>query len=287
MSRAKAKLAQPPEEFVRFSLSQRAEHFVMMISFTTLVVTGLPQKFFSDGWAQTLIMALGGIETVRLVHRAFAALFCLQGLYHVGQILNSVANGSFSPSMIPGVKDVRDALNTFKYCIGTSSVMPRFGRFDYRQKFEYWGVVLGCFVMAGTGLVLMFPAQATRLLPGAFIPAAKEMHGGEALTVLLVVVIWHLYGAHFNPLRFPGDTSIFTGKISRERMMKEHPLEYARIISRLVENVREVPPVVPAEKVATMVEEDDLELALAASHSGRDRNESRDADTARGPEGGC
>jgi hypothetical protein len=40
-----------------------------------------------------------------------------------------------------------------------------------------------------------------------------------------------MYGAHFNPDVFPFDSSIFTGKISRERMEKEHPLELARLQS--------------------------------------------------------
>ena len=264
MGRVKGKPVQPPEEFVRFSFSQRAEHFTMMISFTILVVTGLPQKFYGDAWAQAIMIALGGIETVRLVHRACAVLFVLEGIYHIGYIGRLVASGDFTPSMIPGVRDIRDAINTFKYCIGTSSVMPRFGRFDYRQKFEYWGVVMGWLIMVSTGLIMVFPAQATQLLPGAFIPAAQEMHGGEALLVLLIVVIWHLYGAHFNPQRFPGDTSIFTGKISRERMIQEHPLEYARFIRSLVEDVREVPPV-PAEEVSAEDEHTEPEPTFTVS----------------------
>ncbi len=124
MSRAKGKPAQPPEEFVRFNLSQRMEHVLMMISFTILVVTGLPQKFYGDEWAQAVMMGLGGIETIRLVHRACAALFILEGIYHIGYTGKLVVTGNFSPSMIPGIRDVRDAINTFKYCIGTSSVMP-------------------------------------------------------------------------------------------------------------------------------------------------------------------
>ena len=222
--------ADEPREFVRFSPSQRFEHLLLMISFTLLVITGVPQKFFGAAWAQNIILLMGGIETTRLIHRISAILFCLEGVYHVACIGVTVLQGRFTPSMIPGMRDVADAINSFKYCIGLSSEMPKFDRFDYRQKFEYWGVVMGWIVMVATGLVLMFPAQATQLLPGAFVPASKEMHGGEALLVLLIVVTWHLYGAHLNPMRFPGDISIFTGKISRERMMAEHPLEYARIM---------------------------------------------------------
>ena len=235
-----------PEEFVRFSFNQRAQHLVMMVSFTLLVLTGLPQKFASEGWAQALILAIGGIETVRLVHRGCALVFAAEGIYHLGYIGWLVSTGRFTTSMIPGMRDVTDALNAFRYCVGTGKAMPRFDRYDYRQKFEYWGVMLGWLIMVSTGLVMMFPAQATQVLPGAFIPTAREMHGGEALLVLLVIVTWHLYGAHLNPLRFPGDTSIFTGKISRQRMLEEHPLEYARLL-RIRERM-EVPAPTPAEE---------------------------------------
>lgn len=219
-----------PEYFVRFSRSQRAEHLLMMISFTALVVTGLPQKFFGSSLSQAIILALGGIETTRLIHRGFAIVFCLEAVYHAAYIGWLIATGRFAPSMIPGRKDVSDAFQSLKYCLGISPSPPLFDRFDYRQKFEYWGVVMGGVIVIVTGLMLMFPAQVTQLLPGAFVPAAKEMHGGEAILAFSVIVVWHMYGAHFNPMHFPGDLTIFTGKIRREQMIEEHPLEYARIM---------------------------------------------------------
>ena len=45
-----------------------------------------------------------------------------------------------------------------------------------------------------------------------------------------MVIVWHVYNAHLNPDVFPFDTSIFTGRISRERMRHEHALEYERMV---------------------------------------------------------
>ena len=112
---------------------------------------------------------------------------------------------------------------------------PRYDRFDYRQKFEYWGMVAGGLIMVITGFVLFFPVQVSQLLPGQLIPAAKVAHSYEGLMALLVVIVWHIYNAHLNPDVFPFDFSIFSGKISRERMEKEHPLELERLEGKKTE----------------------------------------------------
>ena len=67
------------------------------------------------------------------------------------------------------------------------------------------------------------------LYPGDLIPAAKVAHASEGLLAFLIVIIWHVYNAHLNPDVFPFDTSIFTGRVSEERMLKEHPLELERL----------------------------------------------------------
>jgi hypothetical protein len=74
-------------------------------------------------------------------------------------------------------------------------------------------------------------------VPGQIIPAAKVAHSNEGLMAFFVITIWHIFNAHLNPDVFPFDPSMFTGKISRERMLHEHPLELARIEGRPVEEL--------------------------------------------------
>ena len=93
-----------PEEFVRFSVSQRMEHLLMIISFTGLVITGIPQKFFGADWAQNMIMMMGGIETTRFIHRVLAVMFLLEGLYHAGYISMTIIGRRFTPSMFPNIE---------------------------------------------------------------------------------------------------------------------------------------------------------------------------------------
>ncbi len=219
-----------PEEFTRFNVSQRLEHVLLMLGFVGLCFTGIPQKFYGEGWASSVVALMGGIETTRLIHRFFAALLVVESFYHVSYIVLGVLQGKQEPHMVPRLKDFRDSLAMLKYSLGAAPEHPRFDRYDYRQKFEYWGLVLGNFIMIVTGAILWFPVMATRFLPGELLPAAKEAHSGEALLALLVITVWHLYSVHLSPVQFPGDTSIFTGKLSRRKMIEEHPLEFERIM---------------------------------------------------------
>ncbi len=217
-------------EFTRFSLRQRVEHLAMMILFTALCLTGFPQKYSDAGWARALIGVLGGVEGARLIHRVSGVLFAaLVAVHFTVALTYLVQRRTRLMSIVPNRQDFRDAITTLKYYLGFSKEQARFDRFDYRQKFEYWGLVAGGLVMVATGFVLYFPSAVARWLPGELIPASKVAHSNEGLLAFLVVILWHVYNAHVNPDVFPFDRSIFTGRISRERMEHEHPLELARL----------------------------------------------------------
>ncbi len=217
------------EYFTRFTVNQRIEHIILIVTFVMLSLTGLAQKFYSAGWAEWIILNMGGIEYTRLIHRAFALLFSAGMLYHLGYVIHALFVRHARPSMVPTLKDARDVVNALRYSFGFIEKPPQFGRFDYRQKFEYWGIIFGSIVIITSGFALAFPLLVTRVLSGQFVAAAREFHGNEAMLAVLTIVIWHLYDVIFRPGVFPGDTSIFTGRISRERMMEEHSLEYAEL----------------------------------------------------------
>ena len=58
--------------FLRFRIPERIEHWVLTLSFSVLAVTGLVQKYASADISQWLIEVMGGIETVRVIHRVAA-----------------------------------------------------------------------------------------------------------------------------------------------------------------------------------------------------------------------
>jgi hypothetical protein len=97
------------------------------------------------------------------------------------------------------------------------------GRFNFEEKLEYWAFVWGAVVMGLTGFMMWNPLTTLKILPGEAIPAAKAAHGGEAILAVAAIIIWHMYGVHFKKF----NKSMFTGKMSEEDMLHEHPLELA------------------------------------------------------------
>jgi len=217
------------DDVVRFGTRDRIEHLLVMLIFFALALTGLPQKFHDAAISKAIVGVLGGIAQVRYLHRLAGGLFFVMTLVHVVSVLAAVIAGRSTLAMVPGAKDFRDVVTTLRYYLRLSEVRAQFDRFDYKEKFEYWGILFGGLIMITTGFALRFPIETTRFLPGQVIPAAKVAHGNEGLMAFLVVIVWHIYNVVFAPEVFPGSKTIFTGKIPRERMRHEHPLEYARI----------------------------------------------------------
>lgn len=214
-----------PREYVRFSPLDRIEHFLLFTSFTVLVITGIPQKFLPAPWADFMIEAMGGIETVRIIHRIAATVMIVESLFHVITTAYKLFVRRAGLPMLPTLRDFLDFLDAVRYNLGLSRKHPYYDRYSFEEKLEYWAVVWGTIVMVVTGFMLWNPISTTRFLPGSFIPAAKAAHGGEALLAFLAIVIWHLYNVHIKTF----NKSIFTGKLTNEQMLHEHPKEKDRI----------------------------------------------------------
>jgi formate dehydrogenase gamma subunit len=238
------------DSVVRFSVRQRLEHLTVMVLFILLALTGFPQKFYEAGFSATVVDALGGVPRTRWLHRAAGVLFVALTAWHLLAAVLTAASRRVPLSMVPTRRDFRDVVTSLRYYLRLSERQPRFDRFDYREKFEYWGLIIGALVMSATGLLLLFPILVAQYLPGELIPVAKVAHSNEGLMAFLVVLTWHLYNAHLAPGVFPFNPSIFTGKISREHLLEHHPLEYERLfpteaLARLADVRLDGPPPAP------------------------------------------
>lgn len=216
-------------DIVRFTPWQRFQHWAVMVLFALLCITGLSQRYLDVPGAAWGLAIMGGVDGARWIHRVAGLAFAGLLVTHFVVVLTALARGRGSLSMIPHRKDFADAVQTLRYYMGLRDRLPRFDRYDYKQKFEYWGMALGSVVVVATGLVLLYPVAVTQWLPGSIVPVALVAHGYEGVLAFLTIITWHIFNACFTPDVFPLDTSIFTGRISDERMRHEHPLELERI----------------------------------------------------------
>ena len=211
--------------FPRFTSVQRVEHALLILSFTTLAVTGMPQKFASAAISELVIRLLGGIEIVRIVHRWAAALLMLQTIYHLADVAYRALVLRSRLSMLPRYWDLIDAWQAVRYNLGLAPARPKMRRFTFEEKVEYWSLIWGTVLMILTGFMLWNPIAAARFLPGQFIPAAQAAHGAEAVLAVLAIVIWHGYSVHVRHF----NRSMWTGYLDEETMREEHALELEEI----------------------------------------------------------
>lgn len=213
------------KSYVRFSLDQRIEHLLFLISFSILGITGLVQKYYFSPVSQALIELMGGIEMTRIIHRINAVIMMAVSIYHIIALLYRLFVRRVSWTMLPGLDDLKHLIQDVAFYIGIRSRKAFYGRFNYAEKVEYLAVVWGTVVMAITGFMMWNPINTAKFLPGEWIPASKAAHGGEALLAVLAILVWHFYHVHIRHF----NKSMFTGKLNHHEMEEEHPAELAII----------------------------------------------------------
>ena len=227
------------KQFLRFSRLNRTLHIVMIVSFMSLALTGLTLKFSYTGWAVVLSRLLGGFETAGYIHRAAAVLMVGLFVTHLVDLWRRKRRdyGSWRAmllgpdTMLPTLKDVHELMGTMKWFVGLGP-RPRYGRWTYWEKFDYFAVFWGIAVIGSTGFLLWFSELATRVLPGSLLNVATIIHSDEALLATGFIFTVHFFNTHLRPEKFPMDLVIFTGHMPLEELKRDKPAEYDALLAR-------------------------------------------------------
>jgi cytochrome b subunit of formate dehydrogenase len=239
------------EWFTRFVPFERFLHFLVVTSFLLLVITGMPLKFYYTNWAHALFHVIGGAETARALHRLGAIVTFLYFGLHVASLMGKcwkgrkvmrdpqtgklkfkrLWNAVFGPdSMLPTMQDWRDFVAHNKWFFGHGA-RPQFDRWTYWEKFDYFAVFWGVAIIGTSGLVMWFPAFFTRVVPGWLINVALIIHSDEALLAAGFIFSIHFFNTHFRIEKFPMDTVIFSGRVSKNEMLHERRRWYDRLVA--------------------------------------------------------
>ena len=208
--------------------NQRLQHLVLVISFAILVITGFALKY-PDSWSASLFLSSESIR--RIGHRAAALIMLLVGLWHLGYLVVSTEGRRVLKDLVPAKKDLFDLVENLRYYVGRGSQRPKFGRFGYAEKAEYWAVMWGVGIMGATGLLIWFKVGAFGFLPRWSVDVALAIHFYEAILATLAIVVWHFYQVIFDPDVYPINWAWWDGHISEKVFREEHPLAYERMMA--------------------------------------------------------
>jgi cytochrome b subunit of formate dehydrogenase len=248
---AKVQAHTDDEQYTRFTPFDRFLHLLVVTSFLLLVITGMPLKFYYTDWARTIFSLLGGPEVARTLHHFGAIITFVYFALHLGALGHTLWRGRkflrnpatsrlefrrawqvlFGPdSMVPSFQDWRDFIAHQKWFFGKGP-RPQFDRWTYWERFDYFAVFWGIFAIGLSGLIMWFPKFFTTFLPGWIINIALVVHSDEALLAAGFIFTFHFFNTHFRIEKFPMDTVIFSGRISKTEMLHERRRWYDRLVA--------------------------------------------------------
>ena len=243
-------LIRDEEIFLRMNLAERLQHWVLISTFLLLIVTGLPLFFYDVKFFQWLLPSGRAFYVRGIVHRVAAVVMIVNIIGHVFYSILTRRGRNNLREMLPGVKDIRDAFELFWHNIGITRFLnrhglftkffkanpywlfessPRYGRYNFIEKFEYWALGWGSVVMIASGFFMWQVEISLRFFPLWFHDIFIIVHGYEAILAFLSVIVWHMYNVHLNPEVFPMSKVWLNGKITGKELRLLHPLEYEKI----------------------------------------------------------
>ncbi len=238
-------------QYTRFTPFERFLHLLVVSSFLLLVITGMPLKFYYTEWAKVIFNIVGGAAVARTLHHFGAIITFLYFFLHLVELMGSLwqrrgairnpQTGRIEPmrlfravfgpdSMVPSFQDWHDFVAHQKWFFGKGP-KPQFDRWTYWERFDYFAVFWGIFMIGISGLILWFPKLFTIVLPGWVINIAHVIHSDEALLAAGFIFTFHFFNTHFRIEKFPMDTVIFSGRISKTEMLHERKRWYDRLVA--------------------------------------------------------
>ena len=226
---------------LRFDIHQRIQHWLMLAGVILLALTGWPLR--GAGAVETIGMSdftqrvessrkflavFGGAHGAGIVHRVAAVMIILSGVYHLLYLTFLAKKRTLPLSMVPTLKDAFDIRDNITFMLGLSKERPKFERFNYLEKFDYWAVFWGIIMMVGSGFIFWFPVQFAKVFPTWLLASAQIVHGEEATLAAIFLFVVHFYNVHLKPSIFPMNWAWLNGQTTLEYMKEEHAAEYEK-----------------------------------------------------------
>jgi cytochrome b subunit of formate dehydrogenase len=217
-----------PGVYRRFNKGQTIGHLVLTVAFIVLTISGFALRFPESWVTRYFFFGDTGLALRSVVHRIAAVLLVSVTVANMLYIILTRGGRKELGSLMLRFRDGKDAFHNMLYFLGIAKHPPKFDRYSYSEKFEYWGLWWGSALMIATGFMMWFPDYFMRFFPKIGLDIAALIHYYEAWLAFLTIVIWHMYYMIFAPDTYPMNWSWITGNITEEDFKERHPLEFER-----------------------------------------------------------
>ncbi len=211
---------------VRMTVNETLQHWILMLSFIALVITGFALRFSDAFWVEWLFGWGDGAGFLYRgpIHRISGVVFLVWCVWHLVYLF-STRGRRFIRDMIWSRKDFTHVKQSALFFLGRRDQPARFGRFSYMEKCEYWALIWGAVIMVGTGIPLWFPDYFIERWSFSLgvLNVLQVIHYYEAWLATLAIFVWHIYGVIFSPSVYPMNPAWISGKMPEEMYKREHP----------------------------------------------------------------
>lgn len=212
----------------RMNKNELFQHTMLASSFMLLVLSGFALRYSDLGLFDFLFGWDGGFKVRGVVHRISGVVLAFASLWHLAYLLTARGR-QFMRDMAPGLQDLYQFRDMLLFNLGRSKSRPRFGRFSYVEKGEYWALIWGTVIMFVSGLMLWFDNFVVQYVSSEVLEVVLVIHFYEAVLATLAVAIWHSYATIFNPEIYPGNPSWIHGNMPVAMYEHEHPADTERV----------------------------------------------------------
>jgi formate dehydrogenase gamma subunit len=211
--------------FVRLNTHERLQHMIFFVCFLLLVITGFTLRL-PEEWMRRLSATPFTYEVRSTIHRWAGLVIIAISLIHIYYVILFREGRAWLRDIAPRRRDFTEARQNFAFYLGLRREPPRFDRFNYKEKMEYWALAFGNVLMSLTGLIMMFEHLWGQL----GLEVAALIHRMEAILACLALIVWHMYEVHFRPGKFPHSEVWWHGLSTEEEMREEPPAQLDRLM---------------------------------------------------------
>lgn len=202
-----------PKDLQRYTAPERANHWVVGISFILLALSGL--AFFHPAFFP-LAQLFGGGTWARILHPFLGVVMAVSFL---AMFLRFAALNAMTPTDWQWVKRVREMVD------GDDHGMPEQGKYNGGQKLLFWGLAVCMLLLTASGILIWrayfgFGTGVVRL--GAVVHAATA-------AVMIGLIMVHIYAALWvkGTLR-----AMWYGTVTRAWARQHHRAWYRQMTGR-------------------------------------------------------